>query len=443
MFGKGLNLDQAPPLSLPLIFFLTAPLFGMAAGLLLLWRGADLLLTPLAIETVALVHLITLGVVTMVNLGALYQIVPVLVGSVVPRPGLGRLVHLGLTLGLLALIGGMLFAVKPLFWLALLLLAIAFLLFDIQITQALRQASTFNPTTASLRIATGSLALAVLLGLLFMFEYSFGWLPLDRAAFTATHVYLALGGWVAPLITGVAYAIIPMFYLGVEFPARRGWIVLASQVCTVLTGTAVAHLAPAPVWHLVPAAFAALGISVFSVTTWRALQQRKRRITDTTLRFWQLALLAVPLSLIALAGYALHPNPRWLMVFAVLFLLGFATAAINGMLYKIVAFLIWLHRFSKLAGKVNIPLLKDIIPPGPTMWQWWGFVVMMLLLISAVATGSDLLVRLAGLATVGSFGGLLVILTTAARFRPDPKQMEPIIKIDHGKKASMTGDGGR
>jgi hypothetical protein len=35
----GLSFEQAPPISVPFRFFLTAPLFGMAAGLLLLWQG--------------------------------------------------------------------------------------------------------------------------------------------------------------------------------------------------------------------------------------------------------------------------------------------------------------------------------------------------------------------------------------------------------------------
>jgi hypothetical protein len=35
----GLSLDQAPPIDIPARFFLTAPLFAIAAGLLLAWQG--------------------------------------------------------------------------------------------------------------------------------------------------------------------------------------------------------------------------------------------------------------------------------------------------------------------------------------------------------------------------------------------------------------------
>ena len=39
------------------------------------------------------------------------------------------------------------------------------------------------------------------------------------------------------------------------------------------------------------------------------------------------------------------------------------------MLYKIVPFLIWFHRFSTLVGKVKVPLLKDVLPEKRTKSQ--------------------------------------------------------------------------
>ena len=36
-----LSFEQAPPISVPYRFFLTAPLFGAVAGLVLAWLGPD------------------------------------------------------------------------------------------------------------------------------------------------------------------------------------------------------------------------------------------------------------------------------------------------------------------------------------------------------------------------------------------------------------------
>ncbi len=418
MNRKGLRLDQAPPLHLPLRFFLTAPLFGVGAGLLLAWRGADLLLTPWSFPTLALVHLITLGFLTMVMMGALYQITPVLVGTPVPGTGLVWMVHLGLACGLAALSLWLLTGAPFLNWLAMAGLLPAFLIFLGQMALALRRAPTWNATVYSITLAVTALALAISLGLLFVGEYAALWqLPARRPLVTA-HVYLALGGWVGALITGVGYAVIPMFYLSGKFPAHLTWLVIGFQLLLPVSGSLVAFLAPSILWHLLPLLIAASATGVFTFAVVRALRGRKRRITDSTLRYWHTGIACAPLSLAALTVFILRPHPRWLMAFGVLFLLGFAMSIISGMLYKIVAFLVWLHRFSKMAGKMDVPLLRDIIPHRPTALQWWSHLSMLGLLALAALTGHDGLARAGGVALALSCGGLFLILLRAARFNP-------------------------
>lgn len=56
-----LSLDQAPGISTPLRFFLTAPLFAIVAAVLLLFTGPEILQDRWLPETLALTHLLTLG----------------------------------------------------------------------------------------------------------------------------------------------------------------------------------------------------------------------------------------------------------------------------------------------------------------------------------------------------------------------------------------------
>ncbi|MBI3992302.1 MAG: hypothetical protein HY342_03440 [Candidatus Lambdaproteobacteria bacterium] len=425
MRRQGLHLDQAPPLHLPLRFFLTAPLFAVAAGLVLLWRGSALLQTTWSPHTVALTHLLTLGFISMVMCGALYQIVPVLVGSAVPRLRLAAVVHGGLCVGVPALAGGLLSGWQWLLPVALAALGIAWAVFLGQLTLALARAPSVTVTVASIAVAASSLLLAVSLGLLFAWELVYGWLPPDRATLTAVHLYLALGGWVGTLITGVGYALIPMFYLSTPFPRGIAWLVLACQGLMLLTGPLLAWVAPSRWWHLLPLGLAALAVTVFTGMVWRMLHARRRRISDATLRFWQVGMLALPLALAALAVHVLGQLPRWSLVFGTLYLLGFAGAAINGMLYKIVPFLVWLHRFSRHAGSAEMPLLKDIIAPRHMQWQWRAYALMLVLATAAAGSGLDVLARLAGLALVVAFGALALLLFRAARMKLPPAARTP------------------
>jgi hypothetical protein len=98
-----LSFDQAPPLAAPLRFFLTAPLFAILAGLLLLWSGPDLFASRWTPAALALTHLITVGFMLQVMLGAMIQILPVVAGANMSRPLLvASLVHVAITLGAVA-----------------------------------------------------------------------------------------------------------------------------------------------------------------------------------------------------------------------------------------------------------------------------------------------------------------------------------------------------
>jgi hypothetical protein len=91
---EGLQLSQAPPLSIPASFFLTAPVALVAAGILLMTLGSLALTTAWALPTLMLTHLGTLGFLSAVMLGALYQMTPVVAGSPVPGIRAAHAVHL-------------------------------------------------------------------------------------------------------------------------------------------------------------------------------------------------------------------------------------------------------------------------------------------------------------------------------------------------------------
>ncbi|MBL8479765.1 MAG: hypothetical protein JNK59_10695, partial [Sterolibacteriaceae bacterium] len=107
----NLSFDQAPPISVPYRFFLTAPWFGMLAGLLLAWSGGDGLGSRWTPEVLALTHLAGAGFMLQAMSGALFQFIPVAVGGNVWRPRLvANVIHPLLVLAALLLVAGLLFS---------------------------------------------------------------------------------------------------------------------------------------------------------------------------------------------------------------------------------------------------------------------------------------------------------------------------------------------
>ena len=104
MRPAGLALERAPPIAVPLRFFLTAPLFLLAAGAVLVWSGPEALTWRGSPAALAATHFVTLGFMTMVMAGAMLQMLPVLAGAPVPHvETVAALVHVGLALGAAAL----------------------------------------------------------------------------------------------------------------------------------------------------------------------------------------------------------------------------------------------------------------------------------------------------------------------------------------------------
>ena len=102
---QGVSLDQAPPKSIPFRFFYTSVFFLALAGLILILKGALLFEDPASFDTVALVHVFTLGWLMMIMFGAFYQMIPVMIGGKVPLLFLAKPAHLFSVIGTLGLVG--------------------------------------------------------------------------------------------------------------------------------------------------------------------------------------------------------------------------------------------------------------------------------------------------------------------------------------------------
>ena len=85
---SGLSFNALPPIDLPFRFFISAPIFIIACALLVFFSGESLWLSRWQPNMLALTHGFTLGFITMVMMGALLQLLPVIGGIGIVRPRL-------------------------------------------------------------------------------------------------------------------------------------------------------------------------------------------------------------------------------------------------------------------------------------------------------------------------------------------------------------------
>ncbi|MCC7462403.1 MAG: hypothetical protein IT480_08070 [Gammaproteobacteria bacterium] len=422
MIPAGLSFEQAPPLTAPLRFFLTAPLYLVGAGALLWHAGPAALATRWAPATMALTHLLTLGFIAQVMLGATLQVLPVVAGAPVAHPrAIATVTHLGLNLGTLTLAAGFLLGAVPLLKLATVLLGIGLGTMVIAATVALaRGRGAGSATLTGLRLAYGGLAITLVLGMLLVLALG-GAPQLALLPLLAAHVIWGFLGWVLTLVAAVAYQVVPMFQVTPPYPAgavRR--LLPALFALLTLRSLATAGGLPAAIVAVLDSLLALLAIG-FAGTTLRLQQRRRRRVADVTVRFWQLAMLcliATALLAAASSGFtAPASDPRLPLAVGVLALFGFAVAVISGMLYKIVPFLIWFHAQARSAGRGTLRSTQDVMTTAAARWHLRLHALCLALLAGAVLWPAAL-ARVAALLLMATGLWLARNLFSAARRVP-------------------------
>lgn len=340
---------QAPPYWVPMRFFVTAPLFAVLAGLVLVIYGSDALAHQWNPVTLAVVHLLALGFLAMIMFGALLQLVCVLLAVQPPRLALvAALSHGALSAGTLTLAAGLAFGVPWLMHVAQGLLASGVAAFIASLAVALVRSDAHTPTLRGIALALVALASTAGFGLVLAQALSEG-LEVPIIRLTEFHAGWGLAGWTFALVASVAYQVVPLFQFTAPFPASMQRVLVPGVFVTLL-GWTIASSADAP-WAAYAAGvceiLTALALIVFAATTFALQRRRRRRAPDSTLEFWALGMASLAASSLAFLAAQLWPEWRahaaYPLLLGTLMLAGFGMSVVCGMLYKIAPFLTWLH----------------------------------------------------------------------------------------------------
>ena len=401
----GLSFEQAPPISVPFRFFLTAPLFGMAAGLLLLWQGPAALASRWTSVALALTHLIAVGFMLQAMCGALLQMLPVAAGANIWQPRrVTQFTHAGLTVGTLLLVAGFLGEQALFFQIAVPFMTVSLGAFALIVLVALFRTPAKGPTIIALRIAVFGLIVTITLGAIL--ASSFGWqLALPLTEVTHVHAAWGLGGWSLLLVAGVAYLVVPMFQLTPPYPQ---WLARSFSVSLffLLAAWSITWL---PLQRpdelqVALACTAALLAVVFAGVTLRLQGQRRRKVTEPTLLFWRLAMACLVVAAFAVILQQLNPGAEdhagTPFLLGVLLMVGVFMPVISGMLYKIMPFLNWLHLQRIGKPGLVVPNMRQMISEPRMMMQFRLHLAALLLLLGAVPL--PLLVYPGGAALIAS-----------------------------------------
>jgi hypothetical protein len=127
-------------------------------------------------------------------------------------------------------------------------------------------------------------------------------------------------------------------------------------------------------------------LAAFAVVTLRLQAKRRRSVTDATFSAWRLGMGCLLLA--CAAGLAVRALPEGLVRIRLEYLVGVVVfagmfpAVINGMLYKIVPFLVWLHLQKVMPMP---PTMQKVISASSARWQGRVFTAAVACLVGATA----------------------------------------------------------
>lgn len=370
----GLAFDRAPAIDIPLRFLLVAPLLAVPIAGLLLYGGPALFSSRWSGEVLAATHLITLGFVAHSVVGALLQYLPV-AGNVDLRR-LHRLapwLQVPLTAGTLLLAAGFLFHWQGALRYAAWMLALALGLFVLLAAGALLPCIRGDPSLRTIMLGLGGLAVTISLGWTLATQPALAGI---RAADGLSNLHAVWGmvGWISITIIGVGVTVVPMFQLTPRYPDAMAHVLPVALLGALLVlGWGSRY--SSSLARMVGAAILALGVVLFAIATLR-LQQAARRRGDVTVWLWRLAMVSA-LSAAACSAWAMAfpadaAQSRFAFLVGILILPGFAMSIINGMMYKIVPFLVWLHLQQGDTKRRPLQHMRQVIPERAMRWQAWA-----------------------------------------------------------------------
>ena len=354
--------QRSPEISLPLPYFLASAVALVAVAAAVPFLAPDLVAGSDDPRVFALTHLAVLGWVTMTVMGALYQLFPVALGAQIHSLRMGRVNFCVYTVGVAGFVPSLYLSWNPGVSIFGSLAALGILNFALGLFLSYRRVHNWHPMAFYLLTSTCWFLVTIGFGVTWALDWYFNWFNITPNLLAA-HVHAGLVGWLGCTLLGVSYKLMELFALSHRKRWRTAYANLVLWNGGLLGLVIALLLVPGSAFIVLFAAVIGASALVFVADLGVMFGRRRRR--PLTLEHLYVGVSCLSLLLAAGMGLALaagHPLTRdWIVAYGYVAIVGCFGFAIIGKYYKIIPFLVWLHRYSRTAGSAPTPLLRDLM----------------------------------------------------------------------------------
>ena len=315
-------------------------------------------------KILSITHIATLGFITMIIFGAMFQLVPVVLEVKLFSTILAEIQFWIYTFGVIGLVYKFWYFGSELsFTLPAILLNIAMFIFAFNIIASMIKVKNWNITGAFLAAAIFWLIVTAIAGILLAVNLDHPYIKINHLQYLKLHANVALIGWVTMVIMGVSFKLIPMFTLshGYELTLAKWAFVLINF--GLLGINWIMHYVDTGIYNLIFGIAITVGLILYLIQIYIIFKKRVRRKLDIGLKFSAVSFSMLGLS--TLLGFSFlfikYENITNLtLVYGFMIIVAYISTLIVGQMYKIVPFLVWYHKYSSKIGIEKVPILKEM-----------------------------------------------------------------------------------
>ncbi len=355
---------NAVPLHIPAKYMVVSILSLLAWVGLSPWMLPQLLDAPLSYPVIAWTHLLTIGCIGSMILGASIQLVPVALQIPFPAVRVADWFWAIWVIGIVLFELGFSREILPLLVPGATMLGIVLTGYAIAVTTMVRQSPHRDTVAWHLLAASWLSVIGFVMGWMLALTNVNGVLGRMLLPILAAHIICMIAGWIGLTFLGVGYKLIGMFTLAEKAlnqpRANASGSLMAGGTLAIVTAIVVGW--PRPIVSI-GAVLIAWGVLIAALEFSRMYQKRMRKAIDVHMPFAIMAISVLFACAVALAALSFETDPlanRLAVTTVWLVLTGSIMVAIQGFFYKISTFLIWLHTYAPLAGKVAVPQLDKM-----------------------------------------------------------------------------------
>jgi hypothetical protein len=340
--------------------------FSMTSWLLVcifLFFNADIFIKHyLSAEMLAVTHAVVLGCVTMIVMGALYQLLPVILSCGLYSEKLGKLTFILIALGTICLSLSFLYGERSFYFITgALLSSLSLILFTLNVVITAIQSTEKTVIKYMMLNAFFWLFTTAILGLVLSIHLVHPYLHFSHVELLKIHANTGVIGWLILLIMGVSSVLIPMFLLVHKpnlQPLKIGFICINLALLTFIINKATQLPYVFEIVYLTLGISGLIGFLFFIFTIYK---HRGRKKLDAPLKKSILAyVMLLILLIISLIQYIFIHKEITSLNYISLLLIVFVVTLIQGQLYKTLPFIVWLSKYKPYVGKYKIPLPNEL-----------------------------------------------------------------------------------